>query len=726
MGKPLTEREVVAALGVKRAVVLNDEKTRGYWIRGSDEESQLFLDRVGERGLSGYTTRSVVREGEDWRRLLDKLEFNGVSHLPNPAGEVIASSSTSQRFAAPQNDGARVRGRSTQPAARSASVGGFESDLVGTSPRSASFDEAAVEGDLISTIASEFPKRTRKKARRTRDGKLQGPSTTPRKRNSLFEELPNELVVYIFKLCLDDAITFEEYHRILAGLVDQGGRCSKILQDAPSFWTKITSSLHPNIEAALASSQDCLLHIEGVPDPSVATPLGMKRLMEFLSLMKPHKKRWASMSLVFPSEFLSRVKNFLAGPALCLETLSLSMADTATETGLTGDALSGEIDRPLDILGGKAGNLQRVFFNNIPCFWDPSPFTAIIELGLTNAIHLRYTDLIDFLRHSSNFRMLRLVNIKFLGGEPQVVDETVSLPHLTELVLAELTEPIGLGYLYASLETPACEILHLDLRPPVAVLTHPALPARAVPVVKKALAEGHGSILAFHRNTSTQSASWSSRDGGGVWQSERPRFHISFRGTDGGLASLFSNFVKGVHHSAGDIGKVAVDVGDSVSGAIVGLGLEALVPTLFPDSFAGLNVVEIRADVVDGYLQRLEEIMVPRESEPWCLKGLETIRLSAIPEEELETIPHESARCCLEEFISHIRQKRYGIERDEPILEDGTPMSITLEGTFAIQAATSLALEEGDDLWGIQIKSSNADLVSPADEAEELDENLSH
>ncbi|KAG8911381.1 hypothetical protein FRC01_005737 [Tulasnella sp. 417] len=343
--------------------------------------------------------------------------------------------------------------------------------------------------------------------------------------------------------------------------------------------------------------------------------------------------------------------------------LSLTMSDTALEAGLSlplGDDLSGETGNPMDILGGEAGNLKRVFFNKIPCFWDPSPFAAIVELGLTKAIHLRYTDFIDFLRHASDLQTLRLVNIKFVGGVPQVVEDTVSLPHLTELVLAELTEPIGLGHLYASLETPACQILHVDLHPPVAVLRLAALPARAAPGVQKALAGGNGSILAFHRNTSTQSASWSSRDEGGVWQSEQPRFHISFRGTDVGLASLFSNFVKGLQMSAGDVGEIVADVVDSVSGAIdaaFGHGLDAIVPTLFSDSFEGLKVVEVRADAVDGYFQLLKEIMVPRESEDWRLKGLKTIRLSAIPEERLETIPHESARCCLEEFISHIHQK---------------------------------------------------------------------
>ncbi|KAG8912608.1 hypothetical protein FRC01_004998 [Tulasnella sp. 417] len=410
--------------------------------------------------------------------------------------------------------------------------------------------------------------------------------------------------------------------------------------------------------------------------------------------------------------------------------LSLTMSDPALEAGLSlplGDDLSGETGSPTDILGGEAGNLKRVFFNNIGCFWDPSPFTAIVELGLTNAIHLRYTDLIDFLRHASGLQTLRLVNIEFVGAVPQVVDDTVSLPHLTELVLAELTELIGLGYLYASLETPACQILHVDLRPPVAVLRLAALPARAALGVQKALAGDNGSILAFHRNTSTQSASWSSRDEGGVWQSEQPRFHISFRGTDGGPASLFSNFVKGVQMIAGDAGEIVVDVGDSVSGAIDGAfghGLDAIV--LFLDSFEGLKVVEVRADFVDGYFQLLEEMMVSRESEDWCLKGLKTIRLSAIPEEWLETIPYESARCCLEQFISHIRQKCYGVKRDEPIPEDGASMSIVLEGTFAIQAATSRALEKGDDLWGIQIKSSNADLVSPTDGRGEVDEKRSH
>lgn len=94
--KPLTEKEVVAALAVRwanplvpcpprqpltnfsilhcrRAVVLYDEQTNGYWVRGSDEEHPLFLERLSERGLQGYTTRGVDWEGREGERLAQKL-----------------------------------------------------------------------------------------------------------------------------------------------------------------------------------------------------------------------------------------------------------------------------------------------------------------------------------------------------------------------------------------------------------------------------------------------------------------------------------------------------------------------------------------------------------------------------------------------------------------------------------------------------------------------------
>lgn len=90
-----------------------------------------------------------------------------------------------------------------------------------------------------------------------------------------------------------------------------------------------------------------------------------------------------------------------------------------------GRRLHEEIDRPLDILGGGSENLQRVLLKNIPCTWHPSPFTAIIDLALTNGVHLHCNRLIDFLRCSSDLQSIRLVNITFIGGGPRVLEETV-------------------------------------------------------------------------------------------------------------------------------------------------------------------------------------------------------------------------------------------------------------------------------------------------------------
>ncbi|KAG8919832.1 hypothetical protein FRC00_010847 [Tulasnella sp. 408] len=136
------------------------------------------------------------------------------------------------------------------------------------------------------------------------------------------------------------------------------------------------------------------------------------------------------------------------------------------------------------------------------------PFTEIRALGLTNGIQLRYMEAITSLRHSSNLSKLHLVNIKFVGGEAQVVEEVVLLPGLTELVFAELIEPIELGLLWLSPGTPACSKLHLDLRPSAAIMRHTALPARAAPTVRKALPSNSKSFLLFRCNTNTQSATW--------------------------------------------------------------------------------------------------------------------------------------------------------------------------------------------------------------------------
>lgn len=64
--------------------------------------------------------------------------------------------------------------------------------------------------------------------------------------------------------------------------------------------------------------------------------------------------------------------------------------------------------------------------------WDPPP---VDEFG-------------TFLRGSSNHQVLRLVNVKFFGGNAQLGKKSVQLPHLTELILAELIEPVGLGGLF--------------------------------------------------------------------------------------------------------------------------------------------------------------------------------------------------------------------------------------------------------------------------------------
>ncbi|KAG8924414.1 hypothetical protein FRC01_011552 [Tulasnella sp. 417] len=724
--RPLTEKDVVAALGVRRAIVLPDESTGGFWVRAGDDEHNLFLERLFERGLPGYTARTVDRGGEEWRRLVEKLIDHGQSPLQDQTEEANEPKSTSDLVDAQVGDG------SVLSADECPEVGSPGSGLIETSLEdSSSEDDEDSDSDVDSTTEPEL-ERPRKRARLTPDDALEvAPSTSSAsgiqepipQLGLLFAKLPSELMAWIFELCLEDATTFKAYHRTLRAILKLGGRYREILTKMPSVWTKITSIWpNPYTRMCLAFSQNRLIHVEGGPGRA-------ERFNEFISIIKPHKDRMATLKLRFPSNLWGRIKNMLADPIPSLVTLSLSLEDAALQTGLAlplGDALTGEIGRPLDILGGETENLQRVFFKHIPSFWDPRPFTSLLELGLDNGTHIRYADLTSFLRHSPNLQTLHLANIKFVGGVAHIVAETILLPRLTKLVLAEEIEPLGLGGLYLSLTAPECNILRLDLRTPMGFIGNVGFAERVGPTVQRVLARNKTSSLLFGSHINTQSASWTSEDEDRRGSNEHPlSFDISFRSRDVDLASVFSTFVRGFQTSLEGLGDMVVDVGHSASGAIanpLGLDLEAVVPTLSPGTFEGFPVVEVRADVVDGCLQHLKGLMVPRESEGWSFGVLKTVRLYAIPKESLETPLDESAGCCLEEFISDVRHKRYGIRLHEPRPEEMDPMTFILEGTFAVQREMARALEKGNELWGIEVDHSNAFLVYPGDEEKKVEE----
>ncbi|KAG8959946.1 hypothetical protein FRC00_001056 [Tulasnella sp. 408] len=730
--RPLTDKDVVGALCLRRAVVLNDGDTGHYWVRPGDEEYGKFLGNLKKWGIPGYTWRKVEQGGKDWDRLLKQLLGGGASQSQVSIEEPVGSSSTTNLV------DAQVEGSPTPSVVGDAEEESFESGLPETAPVGASSGEGAegTDSGTHSTTRRER-QRLRKRARLARNDALEVvPSASNAHRvrrtpplDSGFAKLATELIMEIFQLCFEGAATTKAHYRTLKRLHNIDRRCRKILRDMPALWTKITSAYPKRwIKRALTFSQNRLLHVEAGPDRDTGS---LDTFNQVLLRIKRHRDRWASLSLQFPSKTLIRVKKYLAGPAPSLEVLSLTMADAAVATGLAlpmGDALRREVDSPLEILGREAGKLKRLLLSNIPCVWDPSSFTTLTDLGLVNGVRLRFDNLLAFLRGSSNLQALRLVNIKFVDGTAQLVDETISLPHLTELVLAELVEPVNLGALFLSIDAPECHRLHLDLHPSEGFIAHPVLPLRVASTVQKSpsLGDDSQSFMVFRSNRNTQSASWTSEDKAGSRRGEqRPSFNISFRSTSSGLADAFCRLVRGVRVIVGETGEIVVDVDDSLSGAIAqhpGLQLEAIVPSLSPTFFEELNVVEIRASVVNRFLQRLGRMMAPGESETWSFNALEVIRLRAIPKNRRGTMPDASDRCSLEQFIRRIRKRRYGVDRDEPVPESGVSMSIALEGRFAIEVETGELLGEGDRLWGIEINHLGGLLVYGGAEGEEDEE----
>ncbi|KAG9030771.1 hypothetical protein FS837_003185 [Tulasnella sp. UAMH 9824] len=728
---PLSVNEVLTALKIRRAVVLPDERPGHYWVRSSDNESSTFLRRIRERGLPGYTTGQIDRNGEDWDRLARKLA--GRTELEDDTGPSQPGSSIEQQLDIPPNSHPTQLGAaedlgpgSGEASTSSLRVGGPRSATDSDSSR-APGPSTAGGFDGTQTSTDHVPDRRPPKKRRCKakvSHKASGSSPTsklekkppPPALDILFRKLSPEVVIYIFELCLEDATSSAEYNAILENLAsnDNGPRCLQLLQGNAAFWTRIDStSPDAHIKNALDLSRPRPLYIEGGPTRNRGVAFNRNKMICFLSWIAPHRDRWASLALLFSSSVLKAVKKHLSGPAPSLETLSLYMADVSPF--LSGNSLAEETGLPLDILGGEAGNLERVSFNNIPCLWDPSPFTQIRELGLTNAIQLRFMETITFLRRASNLSALRLVNVMFVGDAPHIVEETILVPCLKELVFVELIERTGLGLLWLSLDAPACSRLELNLRPSEEMVEHPALPSKAAPIVQKALASTDNSFLRFQCNidTNTQSAIWRSEDVDRPRQGEPGSFDIAFRGLGNGLAGLFCDFVRGVRESVGDVGGIVVNVADSCSGTFdqpVGLELGDLVPTLLPDSFRGLNVVEVRADIVNEHLQLLLDMMVPPEPQIWWLDALRTIHLYAIPKDRLALVPRETAQHSLEDFFQLLSKQHYGIalDLDSPKPSDQPSLSVVLEGEFRIPTTMRQALKKGKKWWGVTVDDTDA------------------
>lgn len=55
----------------RRAVILRDERPGYDWVRGSNNESNSFLDRIRKRGLPGVAARRIDRNEEEWARLVE-------------------------------------------------------------------------------------------------------------------------------------------------------------------------------------------------------------------------------------------------------------------------------------------------------------------------------------------------------------------------------------------------------------------------------------------------------------------------------------------------------------------------------------------------------------------------------------------------------------------------------------------------------------------------------
>ncbi|KAG8901114.1 hypothetical protein FRC00_008986 [Tulasnella sp. 408] len=302
----------------------------------------------------------------------------------------------------------------------------------------------------------------------------------------------------------------------------------------------------------------------------------------------------------------------------------------------------------------------------------------------------------NFLVTSTQLKELRLVDVKYIDAAPYQLAERLVLPHLKRLVLVNRVETSGIANLYHSIQADNCENLNLVVRG-VQEMWEPKLVESIAPIVQKTFEAETKTHLRFARYQRFDAATW---EGAGATHG----FRVGLIGEAFAQVVVFSDFINRVLPLAGGATEVSLDVEDMFSGTVRGCiafdDAEAI-PRLLPHLFNNLTVMEVVADVVDGYLRYLKDFVAPdlRKGFP----ALRKITLRAIPEDEVPSPPEPAVGCRLEDFIDSISHAYYGIVPGKSIpTEKRNTITVVLNGNFGVNALTMKALVSGRDGWGYE------------------------
>ncbi|KAG8975720.1 hypothetical protein FRC05_005238 [Tulasnella sp. 425] len=281
------------------------------------------------------------------------------------------------------------------------------------------------------------------------------PTAQSMERMTSIQDLPIELLVYIFRLSFD--ITSLQRDRCRLGLVCHSWR--DLVQKSPSLWTEI--SAHDNIhyiETSLTRSKDLPIDIYYLLSDG---PVPRIRLISYIEQVTPLLSRSRSISVITLSSINNLLKRLLvelqSNPALLLESLILK------GWPMPRWSFAAEADPPWQLSEISAfPKLRRLEIEGICCKLSPPGLQLhnVLSLNLVDIVNVSAEQLLDVLQNSPYLETLGL------GQSPVACPahtalSPIHLPHLTTLRLVLMPIHVS-NFFLSTIHAPNCSELDIS------------------------------------------------------------------------------------------------------------------------------------------------------------------------------------------------------------------------------------------------------------------------
>ncbi|KIO23770.1 hypothetical protein M407DRAFT_9259 [Tulasnella calospora MUT 4182] len=562
--------------------------------------------------------------------------------------------------------------------------------------------------DLDQLEDSGPPPRTRRKI-----DSDQAPTTDTRTpRNLASSELPPEIYVMIFELSLAPLrLNPLKYNTQVEKMRQVCKHWRDVIDQAKRFWLRITSRcpIKINKEAIRKSGRD---RVHGLPfsiefvtgpcDSEVTSAKRLREFSEFMKVVKPYRSRWRSLDIALPEDGWYRLEPYITLHAGHLKTLTVSLTAGYEQQGGLGKNPN---HREIRLLGGDGAKLEleHLGLHRLPVHCDPTKLPNLLTLQLSGGIRISTQQLKSFLTNASHLKTLELTDVDSSSGPfDSNWEDPITLSSLRRLTLREMENPINMLSLFLTLHTPNCRHLLLAL----------ALDQEAFPndfnVSMDNLEIRLGTIAQIATESESEVIS-SIRLGEEGEGHEWGREGVDFQGQPVGvramlrfanendidpesedITTIFFHFVQRVLDRSGQTLDTKVDVSNSLRG--VG-------PMLQSNTLEGLNLVELTANILDGYLGCIADFLT-RSGSDCKYSSLRTLHLISTQSTQAEEKLRGKSQS-LQTFIEHLLISGYAATNEQSV-------TIILRGRFVMSDVLWEALKDKGQFKEISVDYSRA------------------